>query len=263
MSLDHPTAKGDGREELVREFLRQRVGSAFGVVKGEIIDSVGKSTGEFDAIIYDQRTAASVTAVGDREAVRVEAAVATVEVKSNLSTDDLKELFAKQNKEILQLNRFYRATSTLRAMGRFTKSWTQTEKIFASGLNPLLHHESIPAVVSFVFAFEGPRKETVADYIQFPFVDVVTVLGKYTVAKPHLGFSANPPGDPMLWAEGEDALGGFLFLVEECLENYLEARDWVAPAWRRYFFSPETLRAEQRAADAESDAGGTPSGSVP
>ncbi len=243
--FDNTTAKGDGREDLILAFLRERVGSAFGVTKGEIIDSVGKSTGEYDAIIYDQRAASAVASEGNRAVVRVEAVAATVEVKSILETKHLKELFAHQNKEILQLLRFYRPTPWLRALGKFTKSWDDTERVFAAGLCPMMHHENIPTVVSFVFAFSGLGMDSVGEWLQFPGVDVICVLGSYTVAKQRIGFSANPP-DLQIWAEQEDALGAFLFLIEDCLEKHIESRQWVAPEWRRYFFSPELLQAESR-----------------
>ncbi len=244
-ALGNTTARGDKREELVCTFLRDRVGTAFGVTKGEVIDSVGKTTGEYDAIIFDSRVAPSIATEAGRQVVRVEAVVATVEVKSELKTEHLEKMFTRQNKEILQLNRFYNPTKALRPLLAWKKTADQTKQVLDEGINPMDHYESIPSIVSFVLGLSGPKMNTIERWLQFPGVDVVCVLGKYTAAKNPIGFASNPP-DLVLWAEEEDALGAFLYLVETALENHLEARTWVAPQWRRYFFSPEVISAEQR-----------------
>lgn len=255
-SFDHPTAKGDSREELVREFLRPRIGTAFGIEKAEIVDSDGRTTGEYDAVVFDARTGGALASEGGRRVVRVESAVLTIEIKSQLRHDDLKELFTHQNKELLQLHRRYRPTQELlnlqhlqRAALPFknsevanddAKRHARTEAMFKDGLLAMMHHESIPEVSSFVFGFEGCAVDGTQPYLQFPGVDVVSILGEYTVAKENVGFPANPPG-LLLWAEGDDALGAFVFLIERCLDLYLEGRRWVSPAWERYFLQSRTL----------------------
>lgn len=55
--FDHPTAKGDGREDLLRRFLAERVGTTFGVSKAEVVDSEGNTSGELDVVIFDQSVA--------------------------------------------------------------------------------------------------------------------------------------------------------------------------------------------------------------
>jgi hypothetical protein len=246
LSLDHPTAKGDGSEHLVRKFLSKRIGSSFGIAKAEVIDSLGRTTGEYDAVIYDKRTAAAVVAEAGRKAVRVEAVVATVEVKSDLRAADMEDMFKHGNNELMQLTRFFTPSMFLNVLGPRTPDWAKTEVVFRDGLSAMMHHQNIPEVVSFAFGFQGLTKERAADALQSPGVDAVCVLGEYTGAKSKLGFTANPP-DLELWSEGDDALGAFLFLVEEALDNYLEARRWVSPHWRRCFLSPELLRPSGRA----------------
>ena len=46
-ALDNPTGKGESREDLVRRMLATRMGSSFAVSKAEVIDSAGRTTGEF------------------------------------------------------------------------------------------------------------------------------------------------------------------------------------------------------------------------
>jgi len=234
-ALNHSGAKGDGRESLLRSVLQRHLGANFGVTKGEIVDSRGKGTGEIDLIVYDRRAGACVVEFGGRRVIRVESVVCTVEVKSTLQTKDLEDLFHHQNKELLQLMRFYRPTPMLDLVTRFKKSIEDTGRILQKeGVSPFTHYENIPSIPSFVFAYDGISTATAAGQLQFPGVDVICVLGKYTIAKNNLGFFTNPP-DLVQWAEGADALGGFLFLVEQAVERFTEASAFVRPFWQNYF----------------------------
>jgi hypothetical protein len=239
--LDHPTARGDHREELFLEMLRVRLGSSFDVVKAEVIDSHGRSTGEYDAVIYDRCTGSCVTEEHGRWLIRVESVVATVEIKSDLESKHLKELFVHQNKEILQLTRHYVPTWELE-LARFGNpgGLERDQEKLKSGVNPMDHFENIPAVASFVFAFGGLSKDTVAQHIPLPGIDAVCVLNKYTMAKTKLGYSDNP-SQVQMWAEGADALGAFFFLIEQAQEHHIEAMRFVRPLWRRYFLAPTAI----------------------
>ena len=205
--LDHPTARGDHREGLFVDALRVRLGATFDAVKAEVIDSDGRSTGEYDAVIYDKRTGACVAAEDGRRVIRVESVVATVEIKSVLKTSHLEELFSLQNKEMLQLTRYYEPTAELQFARLGDPEGLQRDvNALRNGVNAMMHYETIPQVVSLVFAFSGLSSDTIGQHLQLPSIDAVCVLDKYAAAKRELGYSANPPQLEM-WAEGEDALG--------------------------------------------------------
>lgn len=239
--LEHPTARGDHREEVFLDALRVRLGSSFAAVKSEVIDSSGRSTGEYDAVIYDNRTGSCVTEEHGRHLVRIESVVATVEIKSSLETKHLNDLFAHQNKEILQLTRYYEPNWVLKLARATDSDGLQRDvKALNSGINPMGHYETIPQIVSLVFAFGGLSLDTMNHHVQLPGIDAVCVLGKYTVAKAKLGYSDNP-AQVQLWAEGDDALGAFFFLIEQVQAHYLEALQFVQPLWRRYFLAPVPL----------------------
>lgn len=240
-AFEHPTARGDQRENLFLELLRRHVGSSFGVHKAEVIDSRGHTTGELDAVIYDRRTTAAVADEAGRKIVRVEAVAATVEIKSMLRKEDLEQIFEHGNKGLRELRRFYAPTPILSLVSRRDPNWSKSEDLFRNGLGTTAHHMNIPEIPGFAFGFDGLSKDLVSGPIQLTGVDAVCVLGKYAAAKRDLGFPSNPP-ELELWAEGHDALGAFMFLIEEALDKYLESRQWVSPQWRRYFLSPELLR---------------------
>ena len=72
----------------------------------------------------------------------------------------------------------------------------------ASGVSAVLHHQGIPKISNIVLAFEGPTLDTAAPYASSIFIDVICVVGRFTVAQRNLGFPRNPP-ELELWAEGE------------------------------------------------------------
>jgi hypothetical protein len=83
-AVAHPGDRGDNREEILREFLRQRLPSKYGVAKGQIITKDGKHSHSADIIIYDSLTTPPLyskrTAI-----VPIEGVYGIIEVKSTLS----------------------------------------------------------------------------------------------------------------------------------------------------------------------------------
>lgn len=242
---DHPTAKGDQREQLLRDEITRAVGSAFAVRKAEVVDSTGRSSGEIDAVIYDQRVGACVSlGAGDRAVLRVENVAATIEMKSTLKREHLDALFQDEC-GFAYLQRYYRATSPLRllldlGMRSAPDRSVAGRKFLEEGLPTWASFESVPTVARLVVALAGPSIDVAAHYAWLPHVDAVCVVGKYTIGKSKLGLHENPP-EVVLWAEDEDSLGAFFHLIETALERHLEAREWVTPDWRRYYAPPVAI----------------------
>lgn len=250
-ALDHPTAKGDKRERLLRSFLQNRLGSMVGSTKGEIVDSRGVSSqGEYDLIAFSNEPGASIATDDERQLVRVEDVIFTTEIKSELKSEHLEEAFSKQNKELVQLSRFYAALPSLKPLLMLKdklsgEASAQTmDKLTKAGVGSWEDFESIPAIPNFFFAYKAPTIETVQKYLQFPCVDAICALGSYTVSKQGLGLTSQTSGDVILWGEGDDALGAFVHLVERSIDAHRGARMWVRPLWERYFHSPELHRRE-------------------
>jgi hypothetical protein len=255
--FDHPTAKGDGREDLLRRFLADRIGTTFGVCKAEVVDSRGGTSGELDAVIYDQSVASSLTVLGERRIVRVESVVATVEIKSDFGASTWNQEYLRVRNGIGSLHRYYRAGPLLGALCRTAPSEIggPTEAMLRNGLSTLDHFEDIPAVVSAYFGYDGPKEEeSVKSFVETPLLDAVCVLGRYTVAKRRVGFNkrANGTDDArgLVWGRGDEALGAFLQVIETALASVLDARTLVLPA-TRYFAAPGD---ERTSATSEAEA---------
>lgn len=81
---------GDAREDALAYFLRQRLPQRFAVASGEVVDTIGTQSGQTDILIYDQSATAPLTQ-GRNVILPAEALLATVEIKSILSKDEIEK----------------------------------------------------------------------------------------------------------------------------------------------------------------------------
>ncbi len=92
--VSHPGELGTGREEVIREFLRQHLPKRFGVSTGFVFDAHGKVSRQIDVIIYDAYSCPAFEAAGGKMFFPCESVVAVGEVKSQLtSTKKVSEAF--------------------------------------------------------------------------------------------------------------------------------------------------------------------------
>jgi hypothetical protein len=232
----HKSAKGDGRENVFTEFLRQRIGTAFGVAKGEVVDANGESSDELDAVVYDQTVSASLHDQGTRRVLRVDAVALVIEVRSHLeaSSKDAEEqkILAGMGK----LRRYFQPLPILRMILQMNEDEKKrSEQMWEDGLPALDKYLDVPRVVHAFFGYDGPAIETISSFAHAPHVDIVCVNGKYTLAKEKPGFDPQDSGpDAMLAGEGEDALGAFVEQVDQVLQRFRDARHFVAPGGNYY-----------------------------
>nr|WP_141661990.1 DUF6602 domain-containing protein [Burkholderia ambifaria] len=93
-----PDHKGDPREARVRQFLRERLPSKWGVTRGHVFYAGDATTPEFDVIVYDALNcpALPLDTGGDaRRLVPLEAVLGVIEVKSTLDDRTLAAAIAK------------------------------------------------------------------------------------------------------------------------------------------------------------------------
>jgi hypothetical protein len=90
--FDQNVNRGDRREAILTEFIRPFLPTCYGLASGEIVDANDKTSRQIDVIIYDALFSAPIF-VDERTSQGVfpfEAVYATVEVKSNLTSDELR-----------------------------------------------------------------------------------------------------------------------------------------------------------------------------
>lgn len=139
--LSSTTGRGRAREQLLATFFRNHVPPRLAVVRGEIVDTHGLSSGETDLIFADTNSPAF--GVAGEAVVPAEAAVGACEVKSSLSGDNLKDA-VKKIRSIKRLTR-------VEAMGFHRRSETHMPRIPIPPKNP----------AGYVIAFDGPSLQTI------------------------------------------------------------------------------------------------------
>lgn len=98
--VQHAGDKGENREEILRQFLEERLPRRYGVVKGEILHPDGTHSHAADLIIYDALNC-PVLFTGKTAVLPVEGVYGIIEVKSRLS----KQEFLDASKKIESFKR--------------------------------------------------------------------------------------------------------------------------------------------------------------
>lgn len=88
---EHNVTKGTLREIFLKEFLKPILPHDIGVVSGEIIDSYGNRSGQVDCILIDKTLPQLYLGSPDHLIVLAESVLATIEIKSNLTGDELSD----------------------------------------------------------------------------------------------------------------------------------------------------------------------------
>ncbi len=234
----HAGAKGDAREDLVRELLERQIGSSYGVAKAEIIDSVGRSSAQHDVVIFEQDVAACLDADGGRRIVTVESVVMVVEVKSTLSAAE--STLAEERKHLSNLallRRWYQPSPLLAAAMRSRPHSTnaEIEAFVRDGVGARDEGPGdgnmVPIVVAY-FGFNGfSDAERAGQFARELEIEIVSTLDGATVARAD-------DGSYPTYGSGVNSLGAFLGLVRSTLENSRRTRAVVYPNAARYV-SPE------------------------
>jgi hypothetical protein len=163
--IDHPGLKGRLREivveELIKPFLSPRVKTASGM----IVDPTGKFSKQIDIILYDELVTPPIQFAGDVTVIPCHAAVATVEVKSNLNAREL-ESAIKNARSVKNLKTEFRRMSREAGYRRIIDEqviYRMDESREKEFLKALL---KISSTACYLFAFDStlrlggnPRKE--------------------------------------------------------------------------------------------------------
>jgi len=144
-SSGHPVNQGSAREYFIRSFLRDHLGDNVGIGAGEIIDADSKilqARNQHDIVLY--RQSPKIALGGGIDAFLVESVMATIEVKSTLTRDDLATAI--------------RAAAAVKRM----KSNLQ----LSSGQQAETQRHRPPGIMSYLVAYAGPANmNTVYDWL--------------------------------------------------------------------------------------------------
>ncbi|MFC7472736.1 DUF6602 domain-containing protein [Dankookia sp. GCM10030260] len=96
-SINHRGNKGAAREQELRNFFDKNLPDKFSVSQGEAVDLLGSSSQQFDLLIYDN----TINFPFSNDAVSIlpaEAVLATVEIKSKLTAEEIKKCIDSSRK---------------------------------------------------------------------------------------------------------------------------------------------------------------------
>lgn len=156
-AYQHKGGKGQIREAILIDWLRELLPDTVDICKGEIVDSNLRRSCEFDVIIYLNSPMPKLFSSQEKRVIPAETVLAVIEVKSYLKKDDI-DVFANSVMDLNKFSRYFRPTEFY--LNRLTGSKPFPEGAILIGDRM----RGIGPVVSGLFAFEAPKPETVQDY---------------------------------------------------------------------------------------------------
>ncbi|QJP14281.1 hypothetical protein G3545_11845 [Starkeya sp. ORNL1] len=114
--ITHSVVKGSEREQSLTKFMRERLPDRFGVTTGEVVDLNGETAPQLDILIYD-RYADFPFNSGNQSILAAEALLASVEIKSKLTSSELRKC-AGAARKLRQLRPYNRELGA-RDVGKF------------------------------------------------------------------------------------------------------------------------------------------------
>jgi hypothetical protein len=159
----HHGTKGHLREGILIETLRAMAPDDVRINKGEICDSNGKRSPEFDVVISHQSTAIKLFSSPSNCVVPVETVLGVIEVKSMLARDGIEKL----NSDLEYLNtfeRYYEPTDLLRLCSDLSGTKGDAA-IFDKPIGPSKSIKGLGPIIGILFAYESPQIPTIRTWL--------------------------------------------------------------------------------------------------
>lgn len=153
--FNHGAIKGDGAEEMVRQFLRAHLPNSLGVTSGQAVDSTGAISSQLDVIVYDAlRTPMLFTSRDGHHLVPIEGVIAVIEVKAHLKKEHLAGILANCLSAKGLSRTAYLRTSFSARRSVYGAEWTdlpilysvfafESDNMYAGALNELQAHQPL------------------------------------------------------------------------------------------------------------------------
>lgn len=227
----HRGSKGNIREDLIIDALQSIVNDYVVLCKGEICDSNGLRSPEFDIVAFHKSSAVKLFSTPKNKVIPIETVLATIEVKSVLNRDG----FIKFNNDLKNLNtfdRFYEPTSLYRYQGNLSGQ-KEYEKFIGHSIKPHQKLHGIPPVIGGIICFESPQTDTVKEWIKEcptePNFIFIVRINEWIA-------SCNPENKTWRFAPiGLDSFASFVFLITGLFQNTYEREMHLLVDSNRYF----------------------------
>jgi hypothetical protein len=229
--LGDSLTKGELREEVIRAAFRPHIAARYELVKGIVVNSVGKESDPQDLILVDSNILPTVLGFGTTRAVPVEGVVGTIQIKSLATPSSITHAI----RNVASSKRMVPAIERFGVYGPTKTGWAATSSTFFGGVL-FLDKRGKPERLLDAFAEEvmklPPRERCDALCI----VDEFAVIwGDPSKGDLHLSYRAEQAEAPMaFYAKGNSLLFFYLSLAEHL-------RNWVTPpfSWFDYVFGAD------------------------
>jgi hypothetical protein len=156
----HSGGRGDIRETILLDWLRQFLPAKVALTKGEVVDSQGVRSREFDIIIHLPSSAPRLFASVNRAVVPVEEVLGLVEIKSHLDAKHLDE-FSTGLGQVGMMVRHFQPSAVLTGLSAAAGDPVTDFSVSAADA-----HRGIGPITGVLFAFEAASTDTVSAYFQ-------------------------------------------------------------------------------------------------
>ncbi|MBX8532643.1 hypothetical protein K5D32_23525 [Pseudomonas cichorii] len=237
-NIPHFGERGAGREEVIKELLKEYLPERFGVNSGFVVDINGSVSHQADIIIFDRLIAPKFKISGNKYLYPCESVVAVGEVKSFMDKSELQDSI-KKLKKVRELDRTANGSNKVR-MGYHYK---QNE----SRLSPKANN--CDSIWTFIFCSDSPSLEVVTGNLinelspleNHLWPNLVCVLNKGIISyHSNSGLVTDPRKATGLYHSTQDEaeyalLKWFMLLCNDICDNHITAIDAV-----NYLASPRT-----------------------
>jgi len=230
-NIPHHGQRGEGREQILIELLREYLPGRFGVESGFVFDVHGNTSRQTDIIIYDKFVAPRFKISGEKYAYPCESVVAVGEVKTFLDKNELEDSITKLL-AIQRLDRTGGGKNRVRMGYHFRTNDGQ--------LNPIAN--DCDSIWSFIFSSESASLPTVArnfmqlcsNHERYLWPNLICVLNKGILSyASDTGLITDPRKAKSVYHSTEDEakhalMKWFMLLCNDICNNHITAIDAVA-----------------------------------
>lgn len=181
----HRGGRGEKREQVLRSWIGSVLPPGVSVAKGEVVDSAGRRSAEFDIVVSVR--APSVWPFGSSERLvhAAEEVISVIEVKTMLNQDALMQ-FSADMAYLSRMERFFVPVQDILAAAEDPANrkdmWVPALPCGASRLqSPETFKGAVGEVGGLLFAYRAPAPDTVSAYLEsselHPGVKAIYVLG--------------------------------------------------------------------------------------
>ena len=155
LSVPNKGTKGDAREDVLIRSLKKRLPTRYGLDSGHLITAGGDWGKQQDIIIYNKFECPLFDDLGDQKIIPVEAAIATIEVKSTLTSNELQDIFSKAaNTRSLAAARKFLFPQAAEIPGILTVGFAFNSSITIEQINGHLREQTFEGGVDFLCVLE-------------------------------------------------------------------------------------------------------------